>query len=313
MTEDKLSAYQTLYKCLETVALLIAPFSPFYADKLYRDLTLATTGEEKSVHLAFFPKADDVIDKHLEEEMKFAQDITSMVLALRRKANLKVRQPLMAIMIPVIDNEQKETIDAMSQLIMGEVNVKEIRYVRSEDGILVKKVKPDFKKLGPKCGKAMKQVAATISALSQAEILEFEKNGSYTVNVDGNDIAIDATDVEIFSQDIPGWLVANEGSLTVALDITLTEELKAEGIAREIVNRIQNIRKDLNFDITDRIDVIISHNENTDKAIEQYQDYIAKQVLANSVTIGDIKEEDQIKLTKMEEYGDISVSIKISK
>ena len=304
MTEDKLSAYQTLYKCLETVALLIAPFSPFYADKLYRDLTLATTGEEKSVHLAFFPKADDVIDKHLEEEMKFAQDITSMVLALRRKANLKVRQPLMAIMIPVIDNEQKETIDAMSQLIMGEVNVKEIR---------VKKVKPDFKKLGPKCGKAMKQVAATISALSQAEILEFEKNGSYTVNVDGNDIAIDATDVEIFSQDIPGWLVANEGSLTVALDITLTEELKAEGIAREIVNRIQNIRKDLNFDITDRIDVIISHNENTDKAIEQYQDYIAKQVLANSVTIGDIKEEDQIKLTKMEEYGDISVSIKISK
>ena len=159
----------------------------------------------------------------------------------------------------------------------------------------------------------MKQVAATISALSQAEILEFEKNGSYTVNVDGNDIAIDATDVEIFSQDIPGWLVANEGSLTVALDITLTEELKAEGIAREIVNRIQNIRKDLNFDITDRIDVIISHNENTDKAIEQYQDYIAKQVLANSVTIGDIKEEDQIKLTKMEEYGDISVSIKISK
>ena len=313
MTEDKLSAYQTLYKCLETVALLIAPFSPFYADKLYRDLTLATTGEEKSVHLAFFPKADDVIDKHLEEEMKFAQDITSMVLALRRKANLKVRQPLMAIMIPVIDNEQKETIDAMSQLIMGEVNVKEIRYVRSEDGILVKKVKPDFKKLGPKCGKAMKQVAATISALSQAEILEFEKNGSYTVNVDGNDIAIDATDVEIFSQDIPGWLVANEGSLTVALDITLTEELKAEGIAREIVNRIQNIRKDLNFDITDRIDVIISHNENTDKAIEQYKDYIAKQVLANSVTIGDIKEEDQIKLTKMEEYGDISVSIKISK
>ena len=313
MTKDKLSAYQTLYKCLETVALLIAPFSPFYADKLYRDLTLATTGEEKSVHLAFFPKADDVIDKHLEEEMKFAQDITSMVLALRRKANLKVRQPLMAIMIPVIDNEQKETIDAMSQLIMGEVNVKEIRYVRSEDGILVKKVKPDFKKLGPKCGKAMKQVAATISALSQAEILEFEKNGSYTVNVDGNDIAIDATDVEIFSQDIPGWLVANEGSLTVALDITLTEELKAEGIAREIVNRIQNIRKDLNFDITDRIDVIISHNENTDKAIEQYQDYIAKQVLANSVTIGDIKEEDQIKLTKMEEYGDISVSIKISK
>ena len=313
MTEDKLSAYQTLYKCLETVALLIAPFTPFYADKLYRDLTLATTGEEKSVHLAFFPKADDVIDKHLEEEMKFAQDITSMVLALRRKANLKVRQPLMAIMIPVIDNEQKETIDAMSQLIMGEVNVKEIRYVRSEDGILVKKVKPDFKKLGPKCGKAMKQVAATISALSQAEILEFEKNGSYTVNVDGNDIAIDATDVEIFSQDIPGWLVANEGSLTVALDITLTEELKAEGIAREIVNRIQNIRKDLNFDITDRIDVIISHNENTDKAIEQYQDYIAKQVLANSVTIGDIKEEDQIKLTKMEEYGDISVSIKISK
>ena len=313
MTEDKLSAYQTLYKCLETVALLIAPFSPFYADKLYRDLTLATTGEEKSVHLAFFPKADDVIDKHLEEEMKFAQDITSMVLALRRKANLKVRQPLMAIMIPVIDNEQKETIDAMSQLIMGEVNVKEIRYVRSEDGILVKKVKPDFKKLGPKCGKAMKQVAATISALSQAEILEFEKNGSYTVNVDGNDIAIDATDVEIFSQDIPGWLVANEGSLTVALDITLTEELKEEGIAREIVNRIQNIRKDLNFDITDRIDVIISHNENTDKAIEQYQDYIAKQVLANSVTIGDIKEEDQIKLTKMEEYGDISVSIKISK
>ena len=311
MTEDKLSAFQTLYKCLETVALLIAPFSPFYADKLYRDLTSATTGETKSVHLADFPVVEGPTDEKLLKQMKFAQDITSMVLALRRKANLKVRQPLLAIMVPVLDETQKEDIEAMSQLIINEVNVKELRFVSAEDGVLVKKVKPDFKQLGKKCGKAMKQVAALIANLSQSEILDFEKNGKVVFNIDGTDIAIENSEVEIISQDIPGWLVSNQGSLTVALDITLNEELKNEGIAREIVNRIQNIRKDNNFEITDRINVVIAPNEAIDGAVKQYADYIARQVLADNVTIGTT--DNQVKLPKMEEFGDVYAAISLIK
>lgn len=303
MDEDKLSAYQTLYTCLETVALLIAPISPFYADQLYRDLTAVTMNEAKSVHLALYPVADEsIINKELEAQMKVAQDITSMVLSLRRKKNLKVRQPLTTIMIPVLDEKQKEEVEAMSALILNEVNVKGIKFVSNEDGVLVKRVKPDFKKLGPKYGKIMKALAGKVAGMSQKDIIEFEKAGQFTFNIDGIEATVELADVEVISEDIPGWLVANEGSLTVALDITVTDELKREGIARELVNRIQNIRKDKDFNITDKIAVKISSNENTDLAVEEYKEYISKQVLADSIIVADVETcEDKIELD-MEDY-----------
>ncbi|MGN0232655.1 MAG: isoleucine--tRNA ligase [Muribaculaceae bacterium] len=288
MNADKLSAYQTLYQCLETIALLIAPVAPFYADMLYRDLTSVTRGNLKSVHLAHFPEADvSVINKQLEEQMGLAQDITSMVLSLRRKENIKVRQPLGSIMIPAIDDKQKADIEAMSALILNEVNVKNIKFVANDEGILVKRVKPDFKKLGPKFGKLMKQVAAAVAAMSQKDIIEFEKNGSFTFNIDGNEAVVDVADVDIISEDIPGWLVASDNKVTVALDITVTDELKREGIAREIVNRVQNIRKDKNFEITDRIVVNMASAKNIAEAVADFNDYIARQVLADSINLVD--------------------------
>ncbi|MDD5871718.1 MAG: isoleucine--tRNA ligase [Bacteroidales bacterium] len=311
MSDDKLSAYQTLYTCLDVLARLIAPFSPFVADKIYVDLTSATTGATKSVHLAEFPKADEsLIDKRLEKQMALAQAITSMGLALRRKANINARKPLMAIMVPVFDDDQRAAIEAVSELLKAELNVKEVRLVRAEDGVLVKKIKLDFKKLGPKCGKAMKQVAAHMANISQADIIELEKNGALTISIDGADYTIDSTDVEIFSQDIPGWTVANEGSLTVALDITINDDLRNEGIARELVNRIQNIRKASGFNITDRIAVVISPNSEIEAAVAQYGEYISRQVLATSLKVGEIAEPDRIALPKMEEYGEIFVSVK---
>ena len=313
MNDDKLSAYQTLFTCLKTVALLIAPVSPFFADRLYTDLTAATTGESTSVHLADFPVADEsVINKALEEEMKMAQDITSMVLALRRKANLKVRQPLAMIMVPVMSEAQKNSVEAMSALIKNEVNVKEIKFVGNDEGVLVKKVKPDFKKLGPKFGKIMKLLAAQITAMSQHDIIEFEKQGKFAFTVNGEEAVIELSDVEVISEDIPGWLVANEGSLTVALDITVSDELRREGIARELVNRIQNIRKSQGFEITDKIDVVVTPNAATDEAVREYADYIGRQVLAESVTIAEIADADRTTLD-MDEYPDLSASVKIHK
>lgn len=298
MDSDKLAAYQTLYTCLETVALLIAPISPFYADLLYRDLTLVTKENKNSVHLAKFPEADtSLINSELEEQMQSAQKITSMVLALRRKASIKVRQPLSTIMIPVLNEHQKEVVNAMSLLILSEVNVKAIKFVGNEDGVLVKKVKPDFKKLGPKFGKNMSFVAKSIAAMSQNDILEFEKNGKISFDINGTQAEVEVCDVEIISEDIPGWLVSNDDVYTVALDITVTDELKKEGIAREIVNRIQNIRKDKDFDITDRIKIEISSNESTDAAIKQYEQYISKQVLADEIVVKDVVDaEDAIEL-----------------
>lgn len=313
MNDDKLSAYQTLFTCLKTVALLIAPVSPFFADRLYTDLTAATTGESTSVHLADFPVADEsVINKALEEEMKMAQDITSMVLALRRKANLKVRQPLAMIMVPVMSEAQKNSVEAMSALIKNEVNVKEIKFVGNDEGVLVKKVKPDFKKLGPKFGKIMKLLAAQITAMSQHDIIEFEKQGKFAFTVNGEEAVVELSDVEVISEDIPGWLVANEGSLTVALDITVSDELRREGIARELVNRIQNIRKSQGFEITDKIDVVVTPNATTDEAVREYADYIGRQVLAESVTIAEIADADRTPLD-MDEYPDLSASVKIHK
>lgn len=289
MTEDKLSAYQTLYTCLETVAKLMAPIAPFYADRLYTDLTAATGRDTRSVHLADFPvSCNDYIDLALEERMQIAQTMTSMVLALRRKVNIKVRQPLTTLMIPVLNKEQQDHIEAVKDLILSEVNVKEMKFVDNAAGILVKRVKPDFKKLGPRYGKIMKQLAATIASMSQPDIIEFEKNGTITFEIDGQQATIEASDVEIISEDIPGWLVANEGNLTVALDITVTDELRREGIARELVNRIQNIRKTSGFDITDKIDVYIASNGETDLVVEEYRDYMSRQVLANTFEILDV-------------------------
>ena len=288
-TQDKLSAYQTLYTCLETVAKLMAPISPFYADRLYTDLITATGRDNVvSVHLAEFPKyQEEMIDKELEARMQMAQDVTSMVLALRRKVNIKVRQPLQCIMIPVADEEQKAHIEAVKALIMNEVNVKDIRFVDGAAGVLVKKVKCDFKKLGPKFGKQMKAVAAAVAEMTQEAIAELEKNGKYTLNLDGAEAVIEASDVEIISEDIPGWLVANEGKLTVALEVTVTEELRREGIARELVNRIQNIRKSSGFEITDKIKITISKNTQTDDAVNEYNTYICNQVLGTSLDLAD--------------------------
>lgn len=289
-TQDKLSAYQTLYVCLETVAKLMAPIAPFYADQLYMDLTAATGRDNTiSVHLAKFPVCrEDLIDKELEARMQMAQDVTSMVLALRRKVNIKVRQPLQCIMIPVVDFQQRIYIDAVKVLIMNEVNVKEIKFVDGAAGVLVKKVKCDFKKLGPKFGKQMKAVAATVSEMNQEAISELEKAGKYTLAIGADEeVVIETADVEIISEDIPGWLVANEGKLTVALDVTVTEELRREGIARELVNRIQNIRKSNAFEITDKIRIVLSKNYQTDSAVEEYNTYICNQVLANSLQLVD--------------------------
>ncbi|MEG1685288.1 MAG: isoleucine--tRNA ligase [Bacteroides sp.] len=291
-TQDKLSAYQTLYTCLETVAKLMAPIAPFYADRLYTDLT-SVTGHDVSVsvHLTKFPECkDNLIDKELEVRMQMAQDVTSMVLALRRKVNIKVRQPLQCIMIPVVDEDQKAHIEAVKALIMNEVNVKEINFVDGAAGVLVKKVKCDFKKLGPKFGKQMKAVAAQVALLSQEAIAELEKNGKYTLLIDGEETVLESIDVEIFSEDIPGWLVANEGKLTVALEVTITEELRREGIARELVNRIQNIRKSSGFEIIDKIKITLSKNPQTDDAVNEYNKYICNQVLANSLNLVDSRE-----------------------
>ena len=311
LTTDKLSAYQTLYTCLETVAKLMAPIAPFYADQLYLDL-IAVTGRDNvdSVHLANFPVCDEsLIDKNLEERMQIAQDISSMVLALRRKVNVKVRQPLHTLMVPVIDFHQQESIEAVKDLILNEVNVKELKFVDNAAGILVKKIKPDFKKLGPRYGKIMKKLAVAIQSMSQEEINAFEKAGTYTLTVDGQEAVIERADVEIISEDIPGWLVANEGRLTVALDITITEDLRKEGLARELVNRIQNLRKSSGFDITDKVNITVLSCEQMDAAIQDYKSYIANQVLAASLEIAEHAISDAVEL----DFEEFKLSVKVEK
>ena len=288
MSKDKLSAYQTLYTCLETVAKLLAPFAPFYADQLYLDLTKATGRDNVcSVHLATYPEFDEsVIDADLEERMAMAQKITSMVLALRRKVNIKVRQPLQAIMVPAIDDNQQRHIEAVKDLIMNEVNVKELKFVEGQ-GVLVKKVKCNFRTMGKKFGKMMKGIAAATSVLEQGQIAQLETTGSLNLMVEGQSVTIESADVEIISEDIPGWLVSNEGNLTVALEVELTEELRNEGMARELINRIQNMRKDNGYEITDRISIVISNADAVEKAVEHFADYIKTQVLADSIAFAD--------------------------
>ena len=307
MSKDKLSAYQTLYTCLETVAKLLAPFAPFYADQLYQDLTKATGRDNAcSVHLAKFPEVDEnLIDTDLEERMTIAQKITSMVLALRRKVNIKVRQPLQAIMVPAIDDKQREHIEAVKELIMNEVNVKELNFVEGQ-GVLVKKVKCNFRTMGKKFGKMMKGIAAATSALDQEQIAALETQGKIELNVEGQQVTIESADVEIISEDIPGWLVSNEGNLTVALEVELTDELRNEGMARELINRIQNMRKDSGLEITDRIKVVISNKEAIASAVDNFGEYIKAQVLADQIELAD---NDGVEV----ELDDLKANILVSK
>ena len=310
MTTDKLSAYQTLYTCLETVAKLMAPIAPFYADRLYGDL-IAVTGREsaESVHLADFPVCDEaMIDKELEERMQIAQDISSMTLALRRKVNIKVRQPLHTLLVSAVDEHQRAAVEAVKDIILNEVNVKELKFADAGSNILVKKVKPDFKKLGPRYGKVMKALAAAIQAMTQAEIATFERDGSFTFPIDGNACTVLTDDVEIISEDIPGWLVANEGRLTIALDITVTDELRREGLARELVNRLQNLRKSSGLEITDHIRVTLAPAKEMEGVLETYGDYIRRQVLADAITTT----ERSADMTDLE-FDDFQLPVKIEK
>ena len=302
MDDDKLAAYQTLYECLMTVAKLLAPMSPFYADQLYGDMG----GTMDSVHLERFPVADmALVDTELEKRMDIAQRITTVVLALRRREGIKVKQPLQTLMIPPVDNEQRSDIESVKDIFLQEVNVKELKFVEGQ-GILVKKVKCNFRTMGKKYGKLMKGVAAAMEALTQEQIALLEQQGMMDIDVEGQTVSVDAADVEIISEDIPGWLVGNEGNITVALDVTLTDDLRNEGMARELVNRIQNLRKKGGLEITDRIAVVIAPNEAAAKAVEAFGEYIARQVQADNISIA---ENDGQEI----EFDDFSINIKIEK
>lgn len=305
MDENKLSAYQTLYACLKTVAQLMAPFSPFYADRLYSDLCEPAKESEgyASVHLSFFPEADNaMINKDLEKQMQLAQDITSNVLALRRKVNLKVRQPLQTLLVPVMDDEQKANVEAVRRLVLDEVNVKEMKIVDNEESGLVKRVKADFKKLGPRYGKIMKDLGKAITGMDAKTIAELEKNGSVTFKELPGEPVVTLDDVEIIPEDVPGWLVANDGNITVALDVTVTPELKNEGMARELINRIQNIRKASDFDITDKVNVELTSTPEVEEALKSFGDYIKSQVLADTLVTAAVVEGDDV--TELDIDGD---------
>ncbi|MDY4043027.1 MAG: isoleucine--tRNA ligase [Marinifilaceae bacterium] len=309
-TTDKLSAYQTLYTCLETVAILASPIAPFYMDRLFKDLNRVTGRYDRSVHLVDFPKVNEsMIDKQLEERMNMAQQISSMVLGLRRKVQIRVRQPLGKLLIPILDEEMPAQLDAVKSIILSEVNVKEMEYITDTAGVLVKKIKPNFKTLGPKYGKYMKQISALVAQMNQADIYNFEKQGKFTLALNEEQIDLTLEDVEILSEDIPGWLVANEGRLTVALDINITKELREEGITRELINRIQNLRKDSDFNVTDKIALYIGKHEAINEAVEHFKDYIATQVLAERVDLV-----DEVEGTSQDiEIDDVRTFIKIEK
>ncbi len=308
-TKDKLSAYQTLYTCLETVALLSAPIAPFYMEQVFGDLNSVTGKHQGSVHLAAFPVADTrLIDKKLEEKMQLAQQISSMVLGLRRKVQIRVRQPLSKVMIPLMSEGMKEQIEAVKNIILSEINVKEIEYITDTTGVLIKKIKPNFKTLGPKYGKYMKQISAAFAEMNQSDIFQFEKNGEFQLTIGEENIMLGLEDADIMSEDIPGWLVANEGKVTVALDINITQSLKEEGIAREFINRIQNLRKESDFDVTDKIILYIGKHPETDLAVENFSPYIASQVLAERIELT-----DHLENGKEVEIDEIKTSIKIEK
>jgi isoleucyl-tRNA synthetase len=286
---DKRAAYQTLYTCLETISMLAAPAAPFYMDKLFNDLNRVTGRHDtESVHLGSFPEYNEaMIDTALEKRMDIAQKLSSMILGLRRKVNIKVRQPLNKMMLPISDPGFREQVEAVKMLVLNEVNVKEIEYITDTAGILVKRIKPNFKTLGPRFGKLMKEVSGAINSLDQEQIAAFEKAQSYEIEVGGEPAQLSLEDVEIISEDIPGWLVANEGTIIVALDINITEELRQEGVARELVNRIQNIRKESGFEVTDKIEVLIERHDLITDAVNTHGLYIGAQTLALNVSLAD--------------------------
>lgn len=310
--KDKLAAYQTLYVCLETVSQLAAPIAPFYMDRLFSDLNNITgRHKEDSVHLVLFPVHDEsLIDKALEERMEIAQKVSSMILGLRRKVSIKVRQPLARIMVPLPDKYFKGKFEAVKDLILAEVNVKEVEYIDDTASILVKKIKPNFKTLGPRYGRLMKDISNAISAFTPQEIVAFENNGKHPVNINGQEIVLTTEDVEIISEDIPGWQVANDGRLTVALDITVSDELRYEGIAREFVNRIQNIRKEAGFDVTDKITVLIEDHEFVREAVKKHSSYIGSQTLATSVSLTKNFSADNVKEVEVDE---VTVRVLVTK
>lgn len=309
MSQDKLAAYQTLYTCLDTVVRLAAPFAPFITDRIFCDLNrMSGLSSEESVHLASFPVADpSMVNKELEERMSLAQRTCSMVLALRRRVNIKVRQPLQKMIIPVLDAELQKRLEAVEALILSEVNVKEMEYIHDTTGVITKRIKPNFKTLGPKYSKLMKQISAQVAAFTQADIATLEANAGWTMNIDGAELPMELADFEITSEDMPGWLVASEGRLTVALEVTLTDELREEGIARELVNRIQNLRKDSGFEVTDRIAITLQHDPTIEATIARWGDYIASQTLATGVSLS--RETCQHPL----EIDDMQLSITITK
>jgi isoleucyl-tRNA synthetase len=311
--KDKIAAYQTLYTCLETVSMLSAPIAPFFMDQLFKDLTSVSKHSDiASVHLTSFPVCDESkINKALEQRMLYAQDISSMVLGLRRKESLKVRQPLKKIMIPVLDVQFQHQVEKIKDLVLSEVNVKEMEFLTDTTGVLVKKIKPNFKVLGPKYGKIMKQIAAFVNQMEQDDIAVMEKEGKVEAEIDGQALVLTLEDVEIMSEDIPGWLVASENGLTVALDIDITEELKQEGIAREFVNRIQNLRKDSGFDVTDKIILKIQKNDAINESVINFKDYIASQTLAEEINLVDLCNESEGKLVEID--NDVETYICVSK
>ena len=302
-TRDKKSAYQTLYTCLETVSRLMAPMAPFYAERLFFDLnSVSGRHPEESVHLTDFPVYEKSrINKELEERMGLAQKISSMVLGLRRKVNIKVRQPLNKLMIPILDNEFQEKVEAVKDLILAEINVKDIEFLRDTSGILIKRIKPNFKSLGPRFGKLMKIIAAEVQKMSQEDISNLEASGEWKLEAAGEEIMLLPEDVDITTEDIPGWLVANDGSLTVALDVTITDELRYEGIAREFINRIQNYRKESGFEVTDKINIMILKHESLNKAINQHKENIGIQTLANNVQLVDDMDTEKARKVELEE------------
>ncbi len=310
---DKIAAYQTLYTCLETMALLAAPIAPFYSEKIFFDLNNSTGRlSTESVHLTDFPVYNEkFINKDLEKQMEIAQKISSMVLSLRRKVNLKVRQPLNKILIPVLDEDFKNKIEAVKPLILNEVNIKNIEYVFDTTGIITKKIKPDFKQLGPKYGKLVKQISAVLNQFSQEDITALEKNGIYTMEIEGSQVEITLGEVEIISEDIPGWLVTNDANLTIALDINVTDDLKYEGIARELVNRIQNIRKDNQFDVTDKVEVEIQQQPEIEQAVKKHMKYISSQTLSDSIKLVDALKENNTIFVQLDD--NIQTNIKVKK
>ena len=302
LTDDKLAAYQTLYTCLETVASLMAPFAPFMADRLFTDLNAVSNRHSGSVHLNCYPVSDaSLIDSELEEMMAAAQQISSMVLALRRKVNIKVRQPLTKIIIPVLDERMGRQIEKVKGLIMNEVNVKEVELITDTAGIITKRIKPNFKTLGPRYGKQMKQIAALVAGFTQEQIAAIEASDRYTLEVGGEQLEVTRADFEITSEDMPGWLVASEGRLTVALDVTITEALQREGIARELINRIQNLRKESGFEVTDKIRVEIGRCELVEEAVKDFHDYIATQTLAAELTLAETPQGDFVREVDLDE------------